>query len=314
MEKRRAERYRDFFCHRFLPQCWGDIKASVAEQVVGIVLAFLILIAQIQLGVISKDAIRVNFLAIAWPYAALIGMFVVYHTLRAPWLVSNSHMDAISELKTELTASKGKLDALEKAKPRIKLKDPDAVYTEPVVQRFKNQHNCVIRTQVDRFLKVRFINDPETSSPSAKAKEIIATIDYYRCPDNAHVLSIDGRWSESTQPSGLSPLESKVGLLPADFVHGQQRSLDIAYRDGHSGKYYAWNNDNYNYVNQSYVYEKHLLDGKHFRVEIRLRGENVDERFSFEFRTSHAEKAFDIERNPTPFLLSIPCIQGCPSE
>jgi hypothetical protein len=199
------------------------------------------------------------------------------------------------ESKTE--TEQQKLDQIEKAKPKIKLKDSDAVYTEPIAQRFTDSEGRVLMQRVDRFLKVRFINDPDTSLPAAKAQGIMATISYYRCPENAHIFSIDGRWSESTQPSGLPPLESKVHLLPADFGHGQQRSLDIAYKDGKSGKYYAWNNDNYNLINQFYEYPRHLLEGKHFRVEIRLRGVNVDEQFSFEFRTSFAEKAFDIDRH-----------------
>jgi hypothetical protein len=102
MEKQRAERWRVFFFHRFLPQCWGDIRASVAEQVVGVILAILILIAQIHYGLITKDAVRANVLAISWPYIILVGMFIVYHFLRAPWLVSNRHLDTHSDLKGDL--------------------------------------------------------------------------------------------------------------------------------------------------------------------------------------------------------------------
>lgn len=102
MEKHRPERWRDFVLHRFLPQCWGDLKASVGEQVVGVVLAILILLAQIRYGVISQDAVRANVLAVLWPYAALIGLFVIYHVVRAPWLISNAQLDEIAILKTDL--------------------------------------------------------------------------------------------------------------------------------------------------------------------------------------------------------------------
>jgi len=110
MEKHRAERWRDFFFHRFLPQCWGDIKASVAEQVVGATLALLILIAQIQLGIVSKDAIRVNLLAIMWPYVALIGIFILYHLVRAPWLVSNAHLEKYVDLAARAEETQKELE------------------------------------------------------------------------------------------------------------------------------------------------------------------------------------------------------------
>jgi hypothetical protein len=178
-----------------------------------------------------------------------------------------------------------KLDAIERAQPRLMLKEPGAIYCESVTQTFRDVAGRIVKQRVDRFLKVRFINNPGLSVPSSKATGVIATIDYYRCSDSAHVLSLDGRWSESTQPSGISPLESKIHLLSATFLQGQQRSLDVAFCDGESGKYYAWNNDNYNPANEFFVYPAHALIGDRFTIRIRLRADFVDEIFSFSFRT-----------------------------
>jgi hypothetical protein len=181
-----------------------------------------------------------------------------------------------------------RLDAIDKAKPRIMLKEPGAIHCESVTQTFRDETGRILKQRVDTFLKVRFINDPELSVPSSKATGVIATVDYYRCSDNVLVFSLDGRWSESTQPSGISPLESKLHLLSATFLQGQQRSLDIAFCDGDSGKYYAWNNDNYNAVNEFFVYPPHALIGDRFKITIRLRGDFVNETFSFSFRTENS--------------------------
>ena len=133
------------------------------------------------------------------------------------------------------------------------------------------------------FFKVRFINDPENSYPSCNANGIRAYIDYYRLPEDAHILSIDGRWAESDQPSAYSPASSKAHLLAVTFGIGEARSVDIAYFDP-SGKCYAWNNDNYNYVDQFYVHPGHLLNGERFRVELRLRGDWIEKHVSIIFR------------------------------
>jgi hypothetical protein len=171
------------------------------------------------------------------------------------------------------------LEAIEKAKPRIKLKEPGAIYIESVSQNYGNKiFNSV------PFLKVRFMNDPGGPYPSAKANDVRATINYFRLADSAHILSIDGRWAESDQPSAISPLASKSHLLPTTFGIGEAHSLDIAYRDVQTGKYFAWNNDNYRYP--FFRYDHHLLEGDRFRVEIRLLGDWVDERFSFSFKAT----------------------------
>lgn len=189
--------------------------------------------------------------------------------------------------------AESKLHEISHATPRMKLKEPNPVYCETITQTFTAvPSGQIVKQRQDTFLKIRFVNDPRLSVPSSKAT-VIATIDYYSDPDNIHLHSLDGRWADSTQPSAISPLESKIHLLPATFLHRQQRSLDIAFCDGESGKYYAWNNDNYNAGNEFYVYPKHLLVGLRFRVAIRLRGDWVDKKVSCIFGTK--DKGFVIE-------------------
>jgi len=184
-----------------------------------------------------------------------------------------------------------RLEEIERAKPTIKLKEPGAVYTEAVALNFTTKQGHPVVSFNVPFLKVRFVNDPEQAHPAAKADGVRAKISYYRCSDNALVLSIDGRWAESDQPPLYNPAASKAHLLPTTFGHGEEHSLDVAYRDSETGQYFAWNNDNYNYP--GFTYDRHRLDGDCFRVEVRLRGDFVDETFSFRFRISAT--GFDIE-------------------
>jgi hypothetical protein len=176
------------------------------------------------------------------------------------------------------------LEEIERARPRITLKQPGAVYSEATALNFSDKQGRAVVSFSVPFLKVRFVNDPKHSYPAAKANGIRAKINYYRCTDNFLVLSIDGRWAESDQPPLYNPAASKAHLLPATFGHGEEHSLDIAYRDPENGQPYAWNNDNYNYP--GFRYDHHLLPGDCFRVEVRLRGDLVDETFSFNFRAT----------------------------
>ena len=105
------------------------------------------------------------------------------------------------------------------------------------------------------------------------------------------MLCIDGRWAETDQPSSRKQAESKASLLATELGIGEAKSVDVAYYDLFTSKYYAWNNDNYNY--DYYVCPKHLLEGEQFRVKIRLRGEMVDYQVSFTFKAQ--EKSFLIE-------------------
>lgn len=189
-----------------------------------------------------------------------------------------------------------RLEEIEKAKPRITLSGPDAIHILPnVFQTYNNVQQGPVP-----FLLVRFVNEPQGPYPSAKANDVRATITYHRDSDNNYLFSMDGRWSDSDQPSAVNPLKSKSHLLATTFGIGQKHDLDIAYRDAQTRKYFAWNNDNYDHP--FFRCDEHLLIGDRFRVDIRLLGEWVDERFSFKFRTTDTgfvleEKGRQRERN-----------------
>lgn len=173
-----------------------------------------------------------------------------------------------------------KLEEIEKAKPKIKLSGPNAVHILPnVTQTYGDTQQGPVP-----FLLIRFINEPLGPFPSAKANDVRATISYYSESEFKPFLSIDGRWSDSDQPSAVNPLKSKSHLLATTFGIGQKHDLDVAYRDVQTGKYFAWNNDNYSYA--FFRCDEHLLIGDRFKVDVHLLGEWVDQHFSFKFRTT----------------------------
>jgi hypothetical protein len=235
-----------------------------------------------------QQTYQLNLLLHRWSWQTWVAIFAIGNFL----VVLHGARLAIGKRDNERDTLAMELEEIKNTKPRIRLKDPDAIYCESVDHNFRDQHGNTIFTQTVPFLKMRFINDPPVPSASAIAKDVRAKISFYRCDDEVCILSIDGRWAESTQPPALHPLESRSSLLGATFAIGEERSVDIAYRDKRTKRHFAWNNDNYNY--DFFICPKHRLEGSRFRVEVRLRGILIDEKVSFIFTTT--ESGFSIER------------------
>lgn len=223
-------------------------------------------------------------------YAVLLALYLVAHILRTMWILDDEKVAMIQAGARTQEQYRKKLEEIDTARPRIKLKQPGGVYTEPVNHNFSDKDNNLIFSCTVPFLKVRFVNDPVGPYPSAKANDVRATVNFYRIKDGQHILAMDGRWADSSQPPALHPLASKTHLLATSFGIGEAHSLDIAYRDGATGKYYAWNNDNYSVPD--FRLPQHLLEGDLFRVDVRLQGDWIDNTFSFTFKTIAA--GFDI--------------------
>jgi hypothetical protein len=232
-----------------------------------------------------QDKYQLHLLLPHWPWQGWVAIFAVanfFVALRGAYL-------AVSKREA-------KLREVEDAKPEIELKQPNAIHVVATNFSLKAEDNSIVWRTLP-FLKVNFWNDPEDSNPSRIAKDVRAFIDYYRMPDDAPFLSIEGRWAQSDQPPLISPLASKAYLLPTDFGIGEMKTLDIAFCDASTGEYFAWNNDNYDYPDFRYL--KHLLQGDRFQVTIRLRGEWIDRRLSFNFRAEN--NGFAIEQDSCNF-------------
>src|SRR5208282_4118036 len=182
----------------------------------------------------TQQKYQLNLLLHHWSWQTWIAVFAVVNFL----VVFRGAGLAITKRENEKKNLVGKLEEIEKAKPRIRLGDyPGGICIANISQTYGEW-----RSESVPFLSVHFVNDPIGPYPSAKANDVRATINYYRCSDGKHILSVDGRWSDSSQPSALNPLVSKTHLLPVTFGIGEAHSLDIAYRDVQTGQYFAWNN------------------------------------------------------------------------
>jgi hypothetical protein len=166
--------------------------------------------------------------------------------------------------------------------PRITWRDPGAIHVESVRFEARPQHLRDITAWVSYFMKVRFVNDPPTSSPSAVARDVIAKISFFR--DDQCLRIVDGRWSESHQPNDLIQAhQSIVHLLRMDFGIGDERSLDIACKRREAEYAFIFNNDSYLFQPSLERPDFALAPGD-YRVSVRLRGPSVDEVFGWRFR------------------------------
>jgi hypothetical protein len=252
------------------------------KHIAGPIMAAITIIFVIISAVVGGDATTAARL-VKWS-AWLTGIAAVLLMLRAQY-------DAWIENTVRAETFEARLKKIDEAKPALKLNLPNAVYVEEVYQRFTDGKGNVLHEQTASFLKVRFINDPIQPYPSANSSGVRAYIDYHRLADNQHVLRIDGRWAESDQPSAYKAEVSKAPLLAAPFGIGEAKSVDVAYYDARTKQYYAWNNDNYNY--DYWTCPSHLLKGNRFRIDIRLRGDWIDQEHSFIVRLE--KRTFTIE-------------------
>jgi hypothetical protein len=190
---------------------------------------------------------------------------------------------AVRKRERQRDEYKKRLQEIEDAKPNIVLNEPDAESVElvPVITSQPPIFNA-------KFVRVRFVNRPLVNSPNAVAHGVRAFLKFYD-PSHVLLLSMDGRWASSSQPSTKHPAETKNDLLPMDFAIEEAQSLDVAFWDPMAGTFVAWNNDNYNYLDVKKP--EHILQGRRFVVEIRLVTVSVDKTFIFQL-------AFD-ERGPT---------------
>lgn len=179
------------------------------------------------------------------------------------------------------------LQEIAEARPRIKLRLPGAVHNKIVQHTFCEKGTSkVLASEQSPFLCVAFYNDPPNSFPNSIAKGVRAYVEFFPTNQSGLALKMDGRWAESDQPPAYSDFASKVKLLETTFGFGESRTLDIAHISRTDGKCYAWNNDNYSNFNDCYLTPQHLLTEKSYKVRIRLRGEFVDEIFSFTFNVT----------------------------
>lgn len=209
-------------------------------------------------------------------YAAMFFAYFSWHILRTPWKMDADRRTTIWLLEERNNTLQTEINQIHEVKPKIILREPGAKHVETITL---SRRGVIVA--IAPFVSVRFINKPTGNFPNSVARDVRAKIRFLDSSGNL-VLQMDGRWSDSDQPSTRAFGSSRNDLLAIDFGIEEEHSLDIAFRDPQSGEFVAWNNDNYNYPN--FKKPEHLLAGKEFTVHICLRAVWIDSDFSLKFR------------------------------
>jgi hypothetical protein len=85
------------YYRRFWKGFRDSFLRSTREQVIGALLVFGILAFQVLLGVVRTSDLRVNLLAILWPYILLLLGFVVWHLISVPLALDRERKIATDE-------------------------------------------------------------------------------------------------------------------------------------------------------------------------------------------------------------------------
>jgi hypothetical protein len=171
-----------------------------------------------------------------------------------------------------------RLQQIDQARPHIVLREQNAEWVEPVhIQAVGNVTNVV------SFVRVCFVNKPAgLPFPNSVARDVRAKVRFLEpTPGGRLLLAIEGKWADRDQPPVRDWRQHKNDLLKMEFGIEEEHSLDIAFRDDQTGKFYAFNNDNYTYPQMKKP--EHLLAGQRFLIRISLLGPWVDQTYEFLF-------------------------------
>lgn len=98
---------RDRYAWRWINQVGRQLWSFGRDQAVGLILAVLILVYQLHSGLIqSADVQKTGAETIAYPYLTLIGLYVLYEILRAPFVLNREQENKIRRLAAELQEAK----------------------------------------------------------------------------------------------------------------------------------------------------------------------------------------------------------------
>lgn len=80
---------------------WNDFKAATREQIIGALLAFAILLCQIQFGAIHRADVQASVWSVAWPYTLLLAGLLLWHLIRAPWGLDAKRVKELGDSRKE---------------------------------------------------------------------------------------------------------------------------------------------------------------------------------------------------------------------
>jgi hypothetical protein len=196
---------------RFGQRFWRDITTATGEQVLGAALTIVILICQIHFGVIKQGEVRANFLSIAWPYAALLGVLCLKHLVRTPHHLDSERQGHIDGLSVRLRASCEEIERL--------TTEPDiggeilAVFWEPYQDPYSTSENV----HSHYYVKLRLVNRNNVS----------CTIDEYRILVNS--IYGDQPCQGKGRPSVIGKLRHPTSAYQDEMTFTESSPVAIAY-------------------------------------------------------------------------------------
>jgi hypothetical protein len=208
------------------------------------------------------------------PWREWVIIFLVLNIL----LLIEGALRAVRKREEERDALSQKLDAIKNARPNVQLSSLNSVVLENGAHRDFISGRIIRTTQ---YICLCIVNDPHSTELSATARGVGAKVRYFIPGGEAPFLEIDGRWAGTDEASLRDPRQSRTDLLRIDLGIGEERRVDIAFRDMETKRFFAWNNDNYNFpdlIKPEHEFRDPLID-----VQVRLRGLGVDKTFAFSF-------------------------------
>jgi hypothetical protein len=90
------------YYRRWIAQVVRQVVSFGAEQSVPLILAILILWYQLHYGLIQKNQLHSNELAIFWPYLELLATYLGFQIVRAPLVLDRQRADLIEQKTTRI--------------------------------------------------------------------------------------------------------------------------------------------------------------------------------------------------------------------
>jgi len=170
---------------------------------IGVLLAFAILLCQIHFGVIPKDLTARNFVSIALPYAVLLGVVVILAIVNAPVKLDATRENECSGLRKQVV----------KLTPPKRTPEQEQKYSEVKTALDEIGPNAipVLRhLEIHGSLKFDGLVPPLPNGISARDTKTILDI----CADHAIVTRV----SSSRPSGGVAPINEYTYSIPVGIV------------------------------------------------------------------------------------------------
>lgn len=235
------------------------------------VLAIATVLLQVRFGLIALNEWQGNekhwILSVTLPFAAVIGIHVIWRILSTP-----------PKLHAELQSEKNELAAFKRS-----VEDKEVKLVLARCNRTMTSFGSVGPSggfqpvEEAECVSVTFANRREVGMPGKIAEGVLAKVTYI--DSSRRSFQQDGRWNKLDQPSIRDPRQSQNDLLRITFEPGDEHPLDIAAKFANGC--FAMNNDS---LREGPQRSERILQGTTVHITVRLVAQYVDQSFDFELR------------------------------